>query len=147
MTRVIIYPGLWKEKGPGEVNMTFLSEKLKATLYAVATGGGKSIRAICAVSGVPYETIRRHLLCLHKLKEIYARYVLERYCPGDVALVVIDPTYLKELTDGIIVAGLLVPWPGRCIPLYWEHFNWKDRERLPQRRPDPPPFRFMATSG
>ncbi|MEO0211738.1 MAG: hypothetical protein ABIN66_07800 [candidate division WOR-3 bacterium] len=40
----------------------------------------------------------------------------------------IDPTYLKELREGIIVAGLLVPWLGRCIPLYWERFSWEEME-------------------
>ena len=109
--------------------MNFLSQKLKATLYAVATGASKSIRAICAVSRLPYESIRRQLSRLYKVKELYTRFVLEKYCPGDTALVVIDPTYLRELTDGLIVAGLLVPGMGRCIPLYWEHFNWKETER------------------
>ena len=111
--------------------MNFLKEleKFKAILYAVATGGARSIRGICAVAGVPYETTRRRLLSLSGLKEQYARFVLERYCPGeDVALVVIDPTYLKELVDGILVAGLLVPGLGRCVPLYWEHFNWRKME-------------------
>ena len=73
--------------------------------------------------------IRRQVSRLYEVKELYARFVLEKYCPRDTALVVIDPTYLRELTDGLIVAGLLVPGMGRCIPLYWEHFNWKETER------------------
>lgn len=108
--------------------MNFLGQKLKASLYAVATGANKSIRAICAVSRLPYETVRRQVSRLYEVKELYARFVLEKYCPQDTALVVIDPTYLRELTDGLIVAGLLVPGMGRCIPLYWKHFNWKETE-------------------
>ena len=103
--------------------MNILPQKLKALACVVATGAYRSIRTICAVSCIPYETARRQLSKLSKLKKAYARFVLERYCKGDVALVVIDPTYLKELVDGIIVAGLLVPGLRRCIPLYWKHFN------------------------
>jgi len=115
----------------GEVQMNFLSfsPKFKAMLWAVATTRPASIRSMSAAARVPYETARRALFRLSCLKEAYARFVLERYCPGeDVALVVIDPTYLKELVDGILVAGLLVPGLRRCVPLYWEHFNWRKME-------------------
>jgi len=111
--------------------MNFLPQKLKALAHTVATGAQRSIRTICAVSRIPYETARRQLSKLSKLKEAYARFVLERYCGKDVALVVIDPTYLKKLVEGIIAAGLLVPGLGRCIPLYWECFNWKELEKNP----------------
>jgi len=77
--------------------MNFLPQKLKALAHTVATGAQRSIRTICAVSRIPYETARRQLSKLSKLKEAYARFVLERYCGKDVALVVIDPTYLKKL--------------------------------------------------